>query len=165
MLSQCESLVQSTDSRYATDDELIFLLHYRKSYAKRLSLYKKIAHLEQSIVEATYQQIQKKVPQILRNRKQDISRKWKQDALRTIRYCAMAVLLDDPDNFREKYLLWFQTIMDAFNSRQSCDVTYSIMKEVVKEQFTPEELEMLIPMLQLVQETLGNNEGTQFTKL
>ncbi|NEQ95625.1 MAG: phycobilisome protein [Cyanothece sp. SIO2G6] len=165
MLSQCESLVQATESRYATDDELIFLLHYRKFYAKRLSLYKKIERLERSIIETTYREIQKKVPQILRNRKQDISKKWKQDTLRTIRYCAMAVLLDDPENLRERYLLWFQTIMGAFNSRQSCDVTYSIMQEVVRELFTTEELELLVPILQLVQDTLGTMEGTQFTKL
>ncbi|MGK7890592.1 MAG: phycobilisome protein [Leptolyngbyaceae cyanobacterium] len=165
MLSQCENLVRATESRPATDAELIFLLRYRKVYAKRLSLYKKIEQLEQTIVETTYQKIQLKTPQMLRSRKQDISGKWKQDAMRTLRYCAVAVLLDDADSLREKYLLWFQTVMGALNSRKSCDVTYTVIQEVVQDLLTAEEWTMLAPMLQLAQATLGTADTTQLTKL
>lgn len=165
MLSQCESLVREIDCRYATDAELIFLLHYRKSYPKRFSLYKKIGQLEQAIVDSMYKEVRKKAPQILHSRKQDISSKWKQDALRTMRYCATAVLLDDANSLQNKYLLWFQTVMDAFNSRHSCDITYAIMQEVVQQLFTAEEVAMLLPMVQLAQATLGTTETTQLTKL
>ena len=157
MLNQCEILTQTTEGRYATDAELDFLVDYVNTYPKRLSLYQKIQSVESDIVQSVYERMKRDHPQLLQANKKSVSRKWKQDTLRTLRCSAMAVLLDDPATLQERYLLWFQTVMSAFNVRSSCDVTYSIMQEVIAELLTADEVALLGPILELNRTALGMN--------
>ena len=155
MLSQCENLTQITEGRYATDAELDFFLSYAASYPKRLSLYQKLQTVETDIVNTVHKRLMADYPYLLQSRKRDISVKWKRDTLRTLRLSAMAILLDDPATLQERYLLWFQTVMGAFKAQKSCDMTYSIMQDVVKDLLDPDESSLLIPILELNRTALG----------
>lgn len=155
MLSQCENLAQIIEGRYATDSELNFFLSYSESYPKRLSLYQKLQTLELSIVKAVYDQLIVNYSHLLQSDKRDISVKWKRDTLRTLRMSALAILLDDPATLQEGYLLWFQTVMGAFKAQKSCDVTYTIMQEVVQDFLEPDEISLLSPILELNRTALG----------
>ncbi|NET54453.1 MAG: phycobilisome protein [Merismopedia sp. SIO2A8] len=155
MLNQCNLLIQKTEGRYATDAELVFMIHYFKSYPQRLSLYQKLQTLEQSIVQAVYEQMKDKHPHLLQSGTQNISGKWKRDTMRTIKYAAIALLLDDPATFQERYLLWFQSIMVAFKSQKSCEVTYSIMQEVIQKLLSAEDFALFSPILELTRTALG----------
>ncbi|MEM9213722.1 MAG: phycobilisome protein [Cyanobacteria bacterium P01_F01_bin.150] len=157
MLSQCEDLSQSTEGRYATDAELDFFLEYVESYPKRLSLYQKLQTVESDIVETVHQRIMADHPHLLKNNKRDITVKWKRDTVRTLRVSAVAILLDDPTTLQERYLLWFQSVMGAFKAQKSCDITYSIMQEVVHHFLEPDESSLLIPILELNRTALGMN--------
>ena len=155
MLSQCENLSQITEGRYAPDAELDFFLSYAASYPKRLSLYQKLQTVEADIVNTVHKRLMADYPYLLQSRKRDISVKWKRDTLRTLRLSAMAILLDDPATLQERYLLWFQTVMGAFKAQKSCDMTYSIMQDVVKDLLDPDESSLLIPILELNRTALG----------
>ena len=155
MLSQCENLSQMTEGRYATDAELDFLLSYTESYPKRLSLYQKLQTIEASIINTVYERLMAADPHLLQHKKRNISVKWKRDTLRTLRLSAMAILLDDPATLQDRYLLWFQTVMGAFKAQKSCDMTYSIMQEVVQDLLEPDESKLLIPILELNRTALG----------
>lgn len=158
MISQCESLVQATECRCAADTELVFLMKYHQSYSQRLKLYQKIEQQEDSIIRAVYEKMQKNHPQLLRSGQRDISGKWKGDLKRSLRYCATAVLLDDMESLREKFLLWFQTVMLSFNAQRSCDITYKLVQEVLPEIFSAEEVGLLVPFLELTRTTLATTK-------
>lgn len=155
MLSQCESLSQLTEGRYATDAELSFFLTYAESYPQRLSLYKKLQSMESDIVQAVHDRLMTHSPHLLQSQKRNISNKWKRDTLRTLRLSALTILLDDPSTLQERYLLWFQTVMGAFKAQKSCDMTYSIMQEIIKDMLEPDEVTLLSPILELNRTALG----------
>lgn len=155
MISQVEQLVSHTDGRYATDLELQFLSHYGQSYPLRLSTYLKIQAAESMIIQQVQEQMRSIDPTLLMNNNSDLSGKWKRDTIRVLRYLAVTVLLDDPNTLRERFLSWFQTIMRAFGAQRSCAMTYKIMQAVVKQYLTPEEANLLLPMLELTRIMLG----------
>ncbi|MCY7275857.1 MAG: phycobilisome protein, partial [Phormidesmis sp. CAN_BIN44] len=122
MLSQIQRLTLETEGRYATDEELGFLADYTSSFSLRVQTYQKIQECEATIVQQVQTKMRSTDPTLLRNGNEDITVKWKRDTLRVLRYAAAAMLIDDPETFRERFLFWFQTIMRAFGAQRSCNV-------------------------------------------
>ncbi|MEB3355512.1 MAG: phycobilisome protein [Synechococcales bacterium] len=155
MLSQFQLLSQEAEGRYATDNELKFVTDYINSFPLRLQTYQKVHALESKIIQDAYAKMEANHPKLLRVGSQDMRSKWKRDTLRVLRYSAIALLLDDPDLLQERFLFWFQTIMRAFGTQESCEVTYSLMQEVVKDHLSPIEAALFCPLLELNRVALG----------
>lgn len=155
MLFNVESLVQITDGRYASDQELMFFQQYRASANLRLRVYQKIQQAELEIITEVKAQLQAQTPDIFQIGGQDLSAKWQRDTVQVLRYSAMALLLDDADHFKETMLLWFQTIMRAFGAQESCRLTYAAMQEVMPQYLNADELRFFLPILDLNRVTLG----------
>jgi hypothetical protein len=92
---------------------------------------------------------------IFRGGNADLTTKWKRDTIRVLRYSAIALLLDDPDTLRERFLFWFRTIMKAFGAERSCNLTYSVMQEVVRQILTPPQANLFCPILETNRQILG----------
>jgi hypothetical protein len=155
MLTSVESLVKTTDGRYASDHELMFLLQYLISASLRLRAYQKIQEAEPAIIAQVMEQLKSQKPDVFLIGGQDLSAKWQRDTVKVLRYSAMALLLDDPDRFKEAMLLWFKTIMRAFGAQESCRLTYAAMQEVMPQYLNAEEMKLFQPILELSQVTLG----------
>lgn len=155
MLSQLQALEQATADRYATDTELEFLATFGQAFVQRQELYTLIQSIEHKLVEETYQLLDQKYPEVLQVKGMDFAAKWKVDTVRVVRYIAAAVLLDDAATFQERFLLWFQTVMRAFGVRRNCYLTYEAMKVVFYQHLTQPQYQLVEPLLQLTQETLG----------
>ena len=155
MLSQLNTLAQEADGRFATDAELMFLQNYLRSARLRFSAYQKIQAAEPKIIQQVKQKLEAIDPSLLQNGKTDLSAKWQRDAVRGLRYAAQALLIDDQESLEERLLLWFQTMMRAFKAERSCNATYVIMQDVVKQFLSPEEAELFCPILEITRSTLG----------
>ncbi|NJO48990.1 MAG: phycobilisome protein [Leptolyngbyaceae cyanobacterium RM2_2_4] len=155
MLSQLERLSLDIDGRYAADDELQFVNDYVQSFYLRVETYQKLQVAESTIVQQVQAQMRAIAPELLKNGNEDLSAKWKRDTIRVLRYSAVAMLLNDPDSLRDRLLVWMQTIMRAFGAQRSCDVTYRVMQEVVKQHLTPIQAELFCPILELNRRSLG----------
>jgi hypothetical protein len=155
MLSQIQRLSQTTEGRYATDEELRFLAEYARSFELRVQTYQKIQACEAAIVQQVLAKMRAIDSTLLRNGSEDMTNKWKRDTLRVLRYSAVAMLLNDSETLRERFLFWFQTIMRAFNAQKSCGVTYTVMQDVVKQVLTPSEANLLLPILEVNRRMLG----------
>jgi len=155
VLSQLEHLSFTVDGRYATDAELQFLREYIQSFDLRVQTYLKLQQLESKLIQEVYARVRSINPSIFSSNNIDISTKWKQDTIRVLRYVAVAVLINDPETLRERFLLWFQTVMRAFGAQRSCDITYQVLQTVVKRHFTPVQAELICPILELTRQLLG----------
>ncbi len=155
MLSQIHRLSQDTDGRFATDEELDFLLEYARSFELRVQAYQKLQASEALILQEVQAKMKSIDPTLFRSHSEDVTNKWKRDTLRTLRCCAVALLIDDPESLRERFLFWFQTVMRAFGAQKSCGVTYSVMQEVVRQHLTPSEAKLIIPILEINRRMLG----------
>jgi hypothetical protein len=155
MLSQVEKLARQADCRYATDEELQFLLDYVGSYPLRLQTYEKLRSLESTLVQQTYTRISATQSWVFNTGGEDMTAKWKMDTVRVLRYSALALLLNDNETHQERFLLWFQTIMKAFNAQRNCEATYEAMQQVVREHLTSTEASLFCPILENNRRILG----------
>lgn len=155
MLSQLERLSLNAEGRYAADDELQFVSDYVQSFYLRVETYQKLQAAESAIVQQVQARIRAIDPNLLKNGNEDLSAKWKRDTVRVLRYSAVAMLLNDPDSLRDRLLVWMQTIMRAFGAQRSCDVTYQVMQDVVKQHLTPIQASLFCPILELNRRSLG----------
>ena len=156
MLSQLDQLCRATEDRFAQDQELEFLEDYVQSFQLRKKLYGKLRAAENKLVQEVYNQMLAKDSSLLQSGNQDVSSKWKADTLRVIRYIAHAILMNDMETYRQRFLLWFQTIMKAFGTQSSCRATYEIMDQVLKGALSQDEYTIAAPFLEVTKETLGN---------
>ena len=114
MFVELERFSVEADARYASDDELDFINIYIQSFNIRRQTYLKLQALESEIIGQVYTKLRSLDPSLLKNGSEDISDKWKRDTLRVMRYVALTVLIDDPEYLKSQFLIWFQTIMQAF---------------------------------------------------
>ncbi|NJR48982.1 MAG: phycobilisome protein [Leptolyngbyaceae cyanobacterium CSU_1_3] len=155
MLNQMQRLSLEAEGRYATDEELSFVTDYVRSFELRVQTYQRLQVCEATIMQQVQTKMRAIDPTLFRSGNEDITTKWKRDTLRVLRYSAAAMLLDDPDTLRERLLFWFQTIMRAFGAQRSCNVTYTIMQEVVKQHLTAEQASLFLPILEVNRRMLG----------
>lgn len=155
MFQQLEQLSITTDGRYATDAELIFFQDYLKTARLRFSLYQKLQKLEPQLVQQLLTQLKQTRPELLQAGGVDLTAKWQRDTVRTLRYAAAAMLTDDPEIFKDRMLIWFQTIMKSFKAEQSCQETYQILQTLMKQALTPAEANLICPLLEMSRTILG----------
>ncbi|MDX2216128.1 MAG: hypothetical protein SFY66_22880 [Oculatellaceae cyanobacterium bins.114] len=155
MLSQINRLSVQIDGRYADDAELQFISDYIQAFPTRLQTYIKLQAAEATIVQQVYDKMRLLNPNLFTPENADLSNKWKRDTIRTLRYSAAAMLVDDPEILQERFLSWFQTIMRSFGAQQSCNMTYEIMQDVVKQHLTTTQANLFCPILVLNQRYLG----------
>lgn len=155
MLSQMQYLGQVVDGRYATDEELQFISDYLQSFDLRLSTYAKLQVAEATIVQQVQTKLRSLDPALLQSGSEDVTAKWRRDTIRVLRYSAIAMLLNDADWLRDRLLYWMQTVMKAFGAQRSCDITYRVMQDVVRQHLTPAEARLFCPILELNRALLG----------
>lgn len=158
MLHKLHQLSIKADARYAKDAELEFIDSYINSFNIRLAAYQKIQSVEREIVDAVYQRLLQNNPQFFDKGGQDYTRKWRQDTTRVLRFAAMALLYDDVDLYKDRFLYWFQTLMYAFNTQENCNQTYTVMKEVVKEMLPTAHANLFCPFLEVTRTVLSTSK-------
>jgi hypothetical protein len=155
MLHQIDQLCKDTDGRYATDAELMFFQDYLKTARVRFALYQKIQRLEPQLIQKILNQLKATDPTLLQVGSVDMTAKWQRDTVRVFRYAASALITDDSDTFKEKFLIWFQTIMNSFEVKHSCEATYRAMQAAVSQSLSPEEAALFCPLLEMTRSSLG----------
>lgn len=159
MLSQLDHLSVTADGRYATDAELMFFQSYLRTARLRFSLYQKLQQLEPKIVQEVLAQLKSQDPAALQVGDQDLSAKWQRDTVRTLRYAATASLIDDSNLYKERMLLWFQTVMRSFGAGHSCNATYQAMQVIVRKYLSVEEAAIICPLLEMSRAVLGEPQN------
>lgn len=155
MLKQLSNLNIEADGRYATDQELQFLKNYLQSVEQRISAYEKIRDAEEEIMDRVETKMRSIDPNLFLRRSQDLTAVCRRDRKITLRCSAAAMLINDLDRLREGYLLWQRTIMCAFKDERPTRVHYQVLSEIIKQYLTAEEVELVMPVLQLNQSILS----------
>jgi len=155
MLSQLQTLSTACDGRYASDAELQFMEDYLHSFDRRLQAYLSLQTVEPLLIQEVETQLKSKDPHLLMRGIEDFAGKWRADTIRVLRISALAMLIDDPERHKERLLYWFQTLMRAFKTQRSCDATYRLLQESVRRHLSPQEADLICPILELNRVMLG----------
>ncbi|MBW4577288.1 MAG: phycobilisome protein [Aphanothece sp. CMT-3BRIN-NPC111] len=155
MLTQLTRLSVETDGRYAKLEELQFLKDYLQSMDVRLSAYEKIRAAQEQIILQVEVKMCDMDPSLFRSAAGDFTEIWRKDIGQLLRYAAAALLFNEPDHLREGLLLWHNTIAKSFKFERTCNTTFRVMPEVIKEYLTPQEAALFCPILELNHILLG----------
>lgn len=155
MLSQLQALSTDCDGRYASDAELQFMEDYLHSFDQRLQAYLALQAAESVLIREVESQLKAKDPYLLMRGVENFANKWRADTIRVLRISALAMLIDDPERHKERLLYWFQTLMRAFKTQRSCDATYRLLQESVRRHLSPQEADLICPILELNRVMLG----------
>lgn len=156
MFKQLTRLTIDTDGRYATDEELQFLQDYLASAEDRITMYEKVREHEEQIIyrwEAAKRGVKEDV---FHMGERDVTEICRRDMTNVFRCSATSVLFNDLDRLREGLLIWYQTIVRAYNYTQYAKVSYLIIQETIKEFLNEAETALLMPALKLDHTILSN---------
>lgn len=149
MLKQLESLSLKADGRYATSQELQFLRDFIPTIDLRMSAYGKIRDAEEEIIEQLEIKMRRQQPDIFQTKSGDMSSMYQRDTKIVLRNALAAMLINDLDRLREDMLLWQKTITKAFKVRHILAMTHNTMPEIIEQFLTPEEFDLVEPVLEL----------------
>jgi hypothetical protein len=155
MITQLRELTLKADGRYATDTEMAFMNTYLASFERRLAIYQTLQAKESDIINEVEANLKAQDPYLLMRGIEDFSTKWKADTVRVFRLTAMAMLMDDLDRYKERFLFWFQTLMRAFKTQKSCEATYRLLQESVRKHLSDADAALVCPILEINREMLG----------
>ncbi len=145
-----ESIFDRAEGRYLKAEELNTLTLYVESLPERLDAYKRLRDHEIEVLQSVADQIQVDLPNASI---EDLERAIK-NLLVVLRYCAMAMLLNDEVFLRERLLGWLEEVNRAFNLRPINEALYGLLSQGLKQELSPPQFALLCPYVTLAQASL-----------
>ena len=152
MHQQLESLFDEAENRYLKPEELGVLSQYVDSLPQRLETYRQLRDQELALMQQVADQLQAAMPQ---ESIETLERSIK-NALLVLRYCAMAMLLNDTSFVQNRLLNWLSRTVQTYNTQAVDMALYRLLNQRLTQVFNPQQLSLLKPSLALAQSTLLN---------
>jgi hypothetical protein len=145
-----DTLFDEAEKRYLKPEELEVLSHYVDSLPERLETYRRLRDTEVEVMQHVADQLQAALPN---ERQADLERSLK-NALLMLRYCAMAMLLNDDSLVQERLLGWLETSVQVYKTYTIDSTLYRMLNQRLSQTLTPSQLNLLKPPLALAQSSL-----------
>ncbi len=150
MLTQLDRLTTEADGRFASASELQFLKDYLGSVDDRISAYNKVKEASEGMVTKIQSLQQAEKANCYTFSGKDQSSICRRDLTNAIRLSTTAMLFADLDLLRDGFLLWYRTIVKAFNYSHMADNTYGKkLPEMMKSLLSEKEYKLVQPILAL----------------
>jgi hypothetical protein len=156
MLTQLSRLSSDVDGRFAQSEELQFLKDYLDSAEVRISAYQKIRDSHLAIVESVEEQVRSTDQRLFMRGSRDVTPLFQRDTKSILVGTASAMLINDLDHLRDRFLLWHRTIIRAVKVDALAQVVYQVLPNVVKAVLSEQEAPHVMPALYLDQTILGD---------
>jgi hypothetical protein len=152
MHPQIESLFDDAESRYLKLDELTVLNQYVDSLPQRLETYRHLRDQEIEIMQPVADQLQ---IELSNASTAELERSLK-NALLVLRYCSMAMLLNDDRFLQNRLLNWVSETAKVYNSQTIDTALYRLLNQRLSQVLSPAQLALVKPHLSLAQTALLN---------
>ncbi|MBF2028392.1 MAG: hypothetical protein IGS48_16765 [Oscillatoriales cyanobacterium C42_A2020_001] len=156
MHPQIEALFDEAESRYLKPEELAVLSQYVESLPARLMTYRTLRDRELDVMQQVADHLQTELP----HEKIDHLERAIKDALLTLRYCAMGMLLNDEKFVKDRLMSWLNGTLSLYNSQTINTVLYRLMHQRLTEVLGTQAMSFLTPQL-LMAQTLLHEKATQ----
>lgn len=150
MIPKIQELINQAQDRYLATDELGLMESYVSSLPDRLKLYKLIRDREIDILQAVADQVSAELPNVT-DEELEVGIK---NLILVLRYCSMAMLLNDDSFLKERLLNWLEGIMSMRDMRRLNETLYKLLNQGIRQQLSPSQLALLQPLITTAQVTL-----------
>jgi hypothetical protein len=155
MHPQIDALFDEAESRYLKSEELNIISQFVDSLPERLEAYRSLRDQELDIMQQVADQLQAQMPQ---EKVEDLERCIK-NALLTLRYCAMGMLLNDENLIKERLLNWLSQTAQIYDTQKIDHVLYQLLNQQISRTLDPKHVNLLSPMVTLAQTTILQKES------
>ncbi len=149
MHPKLEAIFKEAESRYLKPEELKIISQYVESLPSRLETYQQLRDKELEIIQAVASQLEAQLPQA---KTTDLERSLK-NAMLMLRYCGMAMLLNDESFVKERLQGWLDGIVETYNTSQIETKLYRLLWQQLSKVVSKEQLSLLKPSLTIAKET------------
>ncbi|MDI9638139.1 hypothetical protein QQ054_35255 [Oscillatoria amoena NRMC-F 0135] len=160
MHPKLETLFEEAENRYLKPEELNVLSQYVESLPERLEVYRQIRDREIDIMQTVADRLTAQFPQ---ESKETLERSIK-NALLMLRYCAMAMLLNDEAFVKERLLGWLAQSIQTYKTQPIDSALYKLLNQQLAQSLTAKQINLLKPALVLAQTSLLKLEGASEPK-
>lgn len=144
-----QTLLYGAEARYLKPGEIEAYKSYTSSLARRLETYELLRDSEINIFQPIADQLLKAYPQ-----QQQMVEKSLKNWLSVVRYCAMAMLQDNPEFLQRRVLEWLTDTVQAHQTRAIDTSLYKLLQAQMSQILAKEQLTLLQPFLAQAAATL-----------
>jgi hypothetical protein len=153
MQSDIEALVHKAEEAYLQQSDIELFKQHTVSLQKRLETYECLREREIAIFQPVIEQLVKTCPQENSPLFERVLKHW----LSIFRYCAMAMLLNNPDYLEYRILEWLSDIVKAHQMQSIESTFYELLLSRLSEVLTQEQLTLLQPFLEQARASMAGD--------
>lgn len=156
MNRRIKQIVNGSDSRFLTKDEMRDILNYTNSLPARFKAATQAEQQEAEIIRWVIDQLRPRYPNMEKFHLRGWERGYR-DVQLTFRYIVQAMVLDEVRVLEDKLLFWLRTILAGVDlTPQFIRDTYVLLTESCEARLSPESFELLAPFLHRTTEVLAD---------
>jgi hypothetical protein len=153
MHKQIEALFEDAESRYLMPEELNVLSQYVDSVPSRLNAYRTLRDHEIQIMQPIADQLQQEFPQASVDK---LERSIK-NGLLALRYCAMAMLLNDESFLQDRVRGWLDQASKVYDTHAIDMSLYRQLSQQLDQRLPPQQAALIQPLIKVVQDLLAQS--------
>lgn len=150
MHPEIEVLLDQAENRFLKAEELTAFKRQAATLAQRLKIYEFLREKEASIFQPVANKLQEAFP----DEKQEILERSLKHWLLILRYCAMAMLLNDRDFLEQRLLDWISGLVEAHQTQKIELTICNLLQNRIKEMLSEQARAILQPFLDQAQSIL-----------
>ncbi|GAC1460929.1 MAG: phycobilisome protein [Chamaesiphon sp.] len=150
MHAEIKSLLYEAEAHYLQLDEIETFKHSASSLAQRLETYELVREQELEIFQPVADRLVEAFPQEQQETLERTLKQW----LSVLRYCSMAMLLNNQEFLKRRLLEWLTDLVKAHKTQKIEKALYQLLQNQLKELLAQEQLALLQPFLEQAEMTL-----------
>lgn len=158
MPSSINGIFDEAENRYLKPEELQIVGQYVDSIADRISAYRVLRDRELDLIQQAADQLQREMP----STEVTVLERAVKNGMLTLRHCAMAMLLDDP-NFVQRLLPWLKDSIELYQAQGANTTFFGLMKQQLRISLSAQHMELLEPFFSLVEAVIPAQEEEMLT--
>jgi hypothetical protein len=156
MHSDIQALWYEAEDHYLQPQEIKVFKHYADSLGQRLETYKHLRDREIDIFQPIADRLSDTFPQV----KEELLTRALKHWLAIMRYCAMAMLLNNPEFLQHRLLEWLSPQIEAYQLEEIESKLYEFLEISLQRLLSQKQLALLQPFLSQAQTTLSRSPIT-----
>ena len=159
MIDQLNLLFHAAEEGYLQDSDLQTFETIIDNLEERLNLYEKLRDSEDKLVQRLALNLEEGYPSEPPRRLQLAL----QHQVLVMRYCAMAMLIDDPDFLKYRLLEWLPEVVAAHDLQEILNSLDRFQQKRLKKFLSSAERELIDPYLQLAKDMILEQPAPEIT--
>ena len=150
MIKDLESILYKAEDRYLDTQDLAIFKSQTFSLEKRLQTYELLRSQETEVFQYVANQLSRNFSDIKEDKICKALHHW----LMVTRYCAMAMLADNPEYLQYRILEWLPEQIDVYNLKVLEENVFLFLHKRLKKNLNAEQFSLIEPFLQQAKDAL-----------